>query len=71
MSDIYGEYIGRLTGIVFVLQTGILWEYLPAQMNCGSGMTGWRRLRDWQETGVWSELHTTMLDKLEAAKQID
>ena len=60
-----------LTGIVFVLLTGIPWEYLPAEMNCGSGMTCWRRLRDWQEAGVWAELHAVMLDKLEAAKKID
>ena len=37
-----------LTGIIFVLQTGIPWEYLPPEMGCGSGVTCWRRLRDWQ-----------------------
>ncbi len=42
-----------LTGILFVLKTGILWEYLPDEMECGSGMTCWRRLRDWYQTGVW------------------
>ena len=42
-----------LTGILFVLKTGIPWEYLPAEMGCGSGMTCWRRLRDWYQTGVW------------------
>ena len=30
-----------LTGILFVLKTGIPWEYLPAEMGCGSGMTCW------------------------------
>ncbi|MDH7599252.1 MAG: transposase, partial [Sedimentisphaerales bacterium] len=35
-----------LTGIIFVLKTGIPWQYLPKQMGCGSGMTWWRRLRD-------------------------
>ena len=60
-----------LTGVVFVLLTGLPWEYLPAEMNCGSGMTCWRRLRDWQAAGVWSELHAVLLDKLEAAKKID
>lgn len=34
-----------LTGILFVLKTGIPWEYLPVEMGCGSGMTCWRRLR--------------------------
>jgi transposase len=41
-----------LTGILFVLRTGIPWEYLPQEMGCGSGMTCWRRLREWQEAGV-------------------
>lgn len=42
-----------LTGIVFVLKTGIPWEYLPRELGCGSGMTCWRRLRDWTQAGVW------------------
>lgn len=41
-----------LTGIIFVLKTGIPWELLPQELGCGSGMTCWRRLRDWQHTGV-------------------
>ena len=36
-----------LNGILFVLQTGISWEDLPQSMGFGSGMTCWRRLRDW------------------------
>ena len=47
-----------LTGILFVLRTGIQWEMLPLEMGCGSGITCWRRLRDWQEAGVWDALHT-------------
>ncbi len=60
-----------LTGILFVLKTGIGWEDLPAEMGCGSGMTCWRRLRDWQEAGVWQSLHETLLARLEAAHLID
>lgn len=60
-----------LTGILFVLQTGIGWEWLPAEMGCGSGMTCWRRLRDWQAAGVWDALHQTLLDRLGDAGQID
>src|SRR3954453_7764254 len=37
-----------LTGILFVLKTGIPWEDLPAEMGCGCGMTCWRRLHAWQ-----------------------
>ena len=46
------------TGIVFVLKTGIGWEDLPAEMGCGSGMTCWRRLRDWHRAGVFRRLHS-------------
>jgi transposase len=60
-----------LTGILFVLRTGIPWEYLPKEMGCGSGMTCWRRLRDWQEAGVWKKLHRVLLAKLEESEHID
>ena len=42
-----------LTGILFVLKTGIPWEMLPQEMGCGSGMTCWRRLKEWHRAGVW------------------
>ncbi len=60
-----------LTGIVFVLKTGIGWEDLPQELGCGSGMTCWRRLRDWQAAGVWQRLHEVLLAKLQRADQID
>src|SRR5215212_7862077 len=60
-----------LTGIVFVLKTGMPWEMLPKEMGCGSGSTCWRRLRDWQEPGVWHRLHRTLLDRLGEADEID
>jgi transposase len=60
-----------LAGIIFVLKSGIPWEMLPQEMGCGSGMTCWRRLRDWQEAGVWEALHRAVLDRLGEASQID
>ena len=60
-----------LTGIVFVLKTGMPWEMLPKEMGCGSGSTCWRRLRDWQEAGVWHRLHRILLDRLGEADEID
>ena len=60
-----------LTGILFVLKSGIPWEMLPQEMGCGSGMTCWRRLRDWQTTGVWGQLHQTLLNELRKLDQID
>jgi transposase len=60
-----------LTGIIFVLKSGIQWELLPQEMGCGSGVTCWRRLRDWQEAGVWEALHRELLDRLGEAGRID
>ncbi len=60
-----------LTGILFVLQSGIPWEMLPQEMGCGSGMTCWRRLREWQEAGVWTKLHHALLDRLGRRNAID
>jgi transposase len=60
-----------LTGILFVLQSGIPWEMLPQEMGCGSGMSCWRRLRDWQQAGVWSRLHEVLLARLRMAGRID
>src|SRR5919107_94554 len=60
-----------LTGIIFVLKSGIPWEMLPQEMGCGSGMSCWRRLKEWQEAGVWVELHRALLERLGEAEQID
>lgn len=60
-----------LTGILFVLKSGIPWEMLPQEMGCGSGMSCWRRLRDWQKAGVWAKLHRVLLDRLGRANAID
>jgi transposase len=45
-----------LCGILFVLYTGISWEHLPQELGFGSGMTCWRRLREWNEAGVWTRM---------------
>jgi transposase len=60
-----------LSGILFVLRTGIPWEMLPQEMGCGSGMTCWRRLREWHKAGVWERLHHELLNRLGAADRID
>ena len=60
-----------LTGILFVLRSGIPWEMLPQEMGCGSGMTCWRRLRDWYAAGVWQKLHELLLAELNACDDID
>jgi transposase len=60
-----------LAGIVFVLKTGITWNQLPAEVIGCSGVTCWRRLRDWTEAGVWPALHELLLAELRAAGQLD
>src|SRR5690348_13058210 len=60
-----------LTGIILVLKTGMPWEMLPQEMGCGSGVTCWRRLRDWQHAGGWRTLHQTLLHRLGGADKID
>jgi transposase len=60
-----------LAGIVFVLRTGCPWRLLPKALGCGSGVTCWRRLRDWQEAGVWQRLHETLLNWLGDEAAID
>ncbi len=60
-----------LTGIVFVLKTGLPWEYLPQELGCGSGITCWRRLREWQRAGVWPRLHRLLLDRLGQTDRLD
>jgi transposase len=59
-----------LAGIIFVLRFGIPWEMLPRELGC-SGMTCWRRLRDWQEAGVWAALHRVLLEQLGDAGRLD
>jgi transposase len=46
----------------------IMLAELPARV---SGMTCWRRLRDWNDAGVWQRLHELLLGKLRATGQLD
>jgi transposase len=74
-----GQAMGRprvpdraaLTGIVFVLRSGLPWQMLPREMGCGSGSTCWRRLARWQRAGVWKRLHTVLLAELRRRGQLD
>src|SRR4051812_18683969 len=60
-----------LTGILFVLRSGIPWQMLPKEMGCGSGSTCWRRLVRWQRAGVWRRLHAVLLAELRRQGQLD
>jgi transposase len=60
-----------LCAILFVLKTGLPWEYLPQELGWGSGMTAWRRLRTWQQKGIWKNIHEVLLAKLREADRLD
>jgi transposase len=60
-----------LTGILFVLRSGVPWNMLPREMGCGSGTTCWRRLVRWQRAGVWKRLHVVLLAELHRRGELD
>ncbi len=60
-----------LQGVLFVLYTGIQWEYLPQEWGFGSGSTCWRRPAEWQQAGVWADLQRVLPDRLRAADRLD
>lgn len=60
-----------LTGLVFILTTGINWEDLPAELGWGCGKSGKHYLKTWQESGVWQRLHDILLEELHEADQIN
>jgi transposase len=60
-----------LQGILFVLHTGIAWRHLPLELGFGSGSTCYRRLVEWQQAGVWEQLHELLLSELRAAGEIE
>jgi transposase len=60
-----------LTGIVYVLRTGMPWRLVPAELGCGSGVTCWRRLREWTEAGLWPRIHHKLLAVLGRRGKLD
>jgi len=65
------DYRKVLTGILFVLKTGMAWDDLPAELGCGCGKTCHYYLRLWHQVGVWRQLHHLLLTELNGADQID
>ena len=65
------DYRKILTGILFVLKTGIAWDDLPAELGCGCGKTCRHYLQLWHQAGVWRQLHALLLAELNGADQID
>jgi transposase len=56
--------------IWFVLVTGCRWQDVPLELGC-SGRTAHRRLRAWEELGVWDRLHADLLRLLRQADKLD
>ncbi len=51
-------------GIIHVLRTGVAWRDVPVRAVGCSGVTAWRRLRDWTEAGIWPRRHAALLTAL-------
>ncbi|MFI8770334.1 IS5 family transposase [Streptomyces sp. NPDC053792] len=60
-----------LRGIVYVLRKNVSWRDVPAERTGRSGVTAWRRLRDWTQAGVWPRLHEALLAELRRAGLLD
>lgn len=65
------DYRKILTGILFVLKTGIAWDDLPTELGLGCGKTCRHYLQQWYQAGVWLKLHALLLAELNGADQID
>jgi transposase len=60
-----------LAGILYVLRMGVAWSDVPRQVVGCSGVTAWRRLRDWTEAGIGSRLHAALLTELRTADLLE
>src|SRR5262245_40853606 len=56
-----------LTGILFVLLTGIRWLDLPKQLGCGCGLTCLNYLKAWRRGGAWPRVYQALLAEFRAA----
>lgn len=55
--------------ILYVLRTGCRWQDLPREY--GAYVTAWRRLRRWEEEGVWERIWHAVLASLDEASRLD
>ena len=60
-----------LTGIVYVLKTGMPWRFVPRELGCGSGVTCWRRLQEWTSAGIWPRVHRSLLNAMGRRGKLD
>ena len=57
-----------LEGILWILRSGARWKDLPEEFP--SPTTCWRRLRDWEEQGVWLNMWRAFLAELNERRQL-
>ena len=57
-----------LEGILWILRSEARWQDLPEEFPSPS--TCWRRLRDWEEQGVWLKIWRTFLAELNERQQL-
>lgn len=58
-----------MEGILWVLRSGARWKDLPREYP--SATTCWRRLREWEDAGVWLAIWRAFLSELDDAGQLD
>jgi transposase len=58
-------------GILSVLRNGCRWRALDVIDAFPSGVTCWRRHRDWTRAGVWARVWRIVLDELDEAGLLD
>ncbi len=60
-----------LRALIFILRSGMAYNLLPSEVFGVSGVTAWRRLRDWTGAGIWQQLHQLPLNRLGRLGEID
>jgi transposase len=58
-----------LNGILFVLKSGCRWKDMPRQFSYPS--TCWRRLKRWEEQGVWDNIFLALLTTLNEQERLE
>lgn len=59
-----------LSGILYVLRTGVSWEELPLELGWGTGMTCWRRVRALQKAKAWPKIVQVLANQLPDGPEI-
>jgi transposase len=59
-----------LEGILWIVQTGARWRDLPRDFGVSPSVC-WKRLRAWEEQGIWLRLWRAFLSKLDQRGRLD